>query len=458
MSQVIRAEADDSAFDEIAALVDAGDRVRIGRKLDSLNASDTARMLLLLDNDQQKRLLELLKPEDAASIVEELPDEQAADVVERLDVDTAAHILEELDLDQSADIINELHDDDAKGILERMDPEDAAEVQELASYESDTAGGLMSADTFAFTKDETVGAVLRRLTGDEEDYERYQSQHPYIVDARGRLVGVVSLRGLLTSKRSATLSDIMSKASSVLPAAMLSELEDIFDDSDFLGVPVTDSSRKLIGVVSRQTVAEATLERSELDALKVSGVVGDELRSMPTWLRAKRRLSWLTVNIGLNIVAASIIAFYEDTLAAVIALAVFLPIVSDMSGCTGNQAVAVSMRELALGVARPTDIVRVWFKEISVGLINGTALGILLGAAAWAWKGNPWIGIVVGLALALNTLVAVSIGGLVPLVLKRFNIDPAVASGPMLTTATDMCGFFLVLSLASAMMPLIMGQ
>jgi len=451
------AAADNEVFDQIALLVDAGDHASIEKALVRLNASDTARMLLLLDNDQQKRLLELLKPTAAASILEELPDEQAADVVERLEVDAAAHILEELNHDQSADIINEIDEKDARKILAHMDPEDAAEVRDLASYESDTAGGLMSADLFSFARNETVGMVLRRLTDDEQDYERYQGQHPYIVDERGRLAGVVSLRGLLTAKRSAALSDIMVKASSVAPDTSLGELEDIFDDTSFLGVPVTDKSRKLIGVVSRQAVTDATLERSELDALKSKGVVGDELRSMPTWLRAKRRLSWLTVNIGLNIVAASIIAFYEDTLAAVIALAVFLPIVSDMSGCTGNQAVAVSMRELALGVARPTDIVRVWFKEISVGLINGTALGILLGAAAWAWKGNPWIGLVVGLALALNTLVAVTIGGLVPLLLKRLEIDPAVASGPMLTTATDMCGFFLVLSLATAMMPLLVG-
>ena len=138
-----------------------------------------------------------------------------------------------------------------------------------------------------------------------------------------------------------------------------------------------------------------------------------------------------------------------------IVLAVFLPIVSDMSGCSGNQAVAVSLRELALGICRPTDTLRVWLKEISIGFINGIALGTLLGAAAWLWKGNPWIGVVVGLALALNTIVAVSVGGLVPLFLKRRNIDPAVASGPMLTTITDMCGFFLVLSLATAMLPLL---
>jgi magnesium transporter len=158
------------------------------------------------------------------------------------------------------------------------------------------------------------------------------------------------------------------------------------------------------------------------------------------------------VNILLNIIAASVIAFYEDTLSAMIALAVFLPIVSDMSGCSGNQAVAVSMRELTLGAANPRDAVRVWRKELSVGLINGLALGTLLGLAAWAWKGNPVLGIVVGLALGINTVLAVSIGGTVPLVLKRLGVDPAVASGPLLTTITDMCGFFLVLSLASTIL------
>ena len=154
-------------------------------------------------------------------------------------------------------------------------------------------------------------------------------------------------------------------------------------------------------------------------------------------------------------IAASVIAFYEDTLTAVIALAVFLPIVSDMSGCSGNQAVAVSMRGLTLGAALPRDVLRVWRKEAIVGIINGLALGLLLGLAAWAWKGNAVLGLVVGAALAINTIVAVSIGGTVPLLLKRFKFDPAVASGPLLTTVTDMCGFFLLLSLASLVLPAI---
>ncbi len=178
---------------------------------------------------------------------------------------------------------------------------------------------------------------------------------------------------------------------------------------------------------------------------------------MPTLLRARRRLSWLSINIVLNIIAASVIALYEETLAAVIALAVFLPIVSDMSGCSGNQAVAVSLRELTLGITKPIDVARVWFKEVGVGVVNGVALGLLLAFAAFMWKGNPFLGLVVGAALATNTVIAVSLGGTVPLLLKRLGVDPAVASGPILTTVTDMVGFFLVLSFAAALMPHLAG-
>jgi len=208
--------------------------------------------------------------------------------------------------------------------------------------------------------------------------------------------------------------------------------------------------------VSRVAVAEAALEQAEQDALARQRV-SDELRSMPTWLRSRRRLAWLSSNIVLNIIAASVISAYEETLAAVIAIAVFLPMVSDMSGCSGNQAVGVSMRELALGLTRPSDLFHVLRKELSVGIINGIVLGILIGLVAWVWKGNLFLGIVIGTALSANTLIAVAIGGCVPLLLKRFGVDPAVASGPLLTTVTDMAGFFLVLSLATLFMPHLVG-
>ncbi len=214
-----------------------------------------------------------------------------------------------------------------------------------------------------------------------------------------------------------------------------------------------DADQILIGVLRRFDVEEAAESRSGGEFLKSQGIVGgEELRSMPIRRRAGRRLSWLSVNILLNLAGASVIAAYQDTLAAAIALAVFLPIISDMSGNSGNQAVAVSIRELSLGLVLPRDFVRVWIKEISVGLINGAMLGLLLGLAAFLWKQNLTLSIVVAAALALNTLIAVSLGGLIPLLLRRMRFDPALASGPLLTTMTDMCGFFLVLSLATAVL------
>ncbi|MCA9288200.1 MAG: magnesium transporter, partial [Phycisphaerales bacterium] len=174
-------------------------------------------------------------------------------------------------------------------------------------------------------------------------------------------------------------------------------------------------------------------------------------RSMPLLLRSRRRLAWLSANIVLNIIAASMIALQQDTLEAVIALAVFLPIISDMSGCSGNQSVAVTMRELTLGILRPKDAMRVLVKEGLLGLLNGCALGLLIGGVAYLWKGNIYLSGVVGVSLALNTMIAVCFGGLIPLLLKKLKADPALASGPILTTITDMCGFFIVLSIASTM-------
>src|SRR4029079_8470385 len=233
----------------------------------------------------------------------------------------------------------------------------------------------------------------------------------------------------------------------------LEVLQRFFDRRPLFGVPAIDADGVLMGVVRSADVEKAAEERSTRSFLKFMGIVGgEELRSMPLSLRSIRRLSWLTVNIVLNICAASVIALHQDTLTAVIALAVFLPIISDMSGCSGNQAVAVSLRELTLGIIKPYEVWRVFRKESAVGIINGVVLGILLGVVAWLWKGNATLGGVVAVALAGNTLVAVWFGGLIPLALSGLGQDPALASGPILTTITDMSGFFIVLELASLML------
>ncbi len=424
--------------------------------LDTLTSDETLRAVFRLTPEEQSRLLTALPVEDAAELIDEVPETHAAGLLDSLEPGEAASIVGELPSDQAADVLGELDEEDLEEILELMDPEDAADARRLISYAGDSAGGLMMTEYLAYRGATRVREVIADLSTRTEDFPLYHLQQIYVVRPSGRLRGAVNLNDIAFADPGRQLAGLVRSVPAVAAHAGLAELEEFFEDHDQVVAPVVTADQRLVGVLRRRAVYEAVGEKADDDALKRQGIVGgEELRSMPVRVRSRRRLSWLSVNILLNIVAASVIAAYQETLAAVIALAVFLPIVSDMSGCSGNQAVAVSMRELTLGIVRPIDVYRVWLKEASVGLLNGLALGTLLGLAAWLWKANPWLGLVVGAALALNTVIAVSIGGTVPLILKSIRVDPALASGPVLTTITDMCGFFLVLSFASLALPLL---
>jgi len=318
-----------------------------------------------------------------------------------------------------------------------------------------TVDTLLIGTYLAYSQNACVEDVLADLRTHSERYAHYDVQYAYVVAPDGKLVGVLRLRDLLLSPPARPIALIMiSDPIHVDCGVSLEELKQVFDRHSLLGIPVTDEQRRLVGIVRRIDVEKACEERANRALLTFLGILGgEELRSMPFRQRSLRRLSWLVVNIFLNAMAASVIAWHQETLSAFISLAVFLPIISDMSGCSGNQAVAVSMRELMLGAARPNQFLRVLRKEIGVGLFNGLMLGLLLGGLALLWKGNPALGLVVGAALTLNTMVAVCLGGTIPLLLRMLRQDPALASGPILTTVTDMCGFFFVLSFAQIAMP-----
>lgn len=439
-----------SQWEELEQIVrDGGDAAAF---LESIPEGDRALVVSRLSEDARQSLLRSLDPEDAADLIEVLPEAQAKDAVEGIEPDRAAAIVHELWSDAAADLLQDVEPDRAEAILAELDPAEAAGVRALSRYPEDVAGGLMVKEYLAFPESATVSQVIDDLRQHAEEYADYDVQYAYVTEERrGRLIGVLRLRDLLLAPPGRPLADIMIRDPlSVRDTATLEELEDFFEAHAFFGVPVVDADGRLIGVVHRDDVEAALADRSEDALLKTQGIVGgEELRTMPLGQRCLRRLSWLTPNIGLNLISASVISLYQDTLEQVVALAVFLPIISDMSGCSGNQAVGVSMRELSLGLVKPGEAARVWLKELGVGIVNGLALGILVGLIAWVWKESPWLGAVVGGALAVNTVVAVSVGGVVPLLLKRIGIDPALASSPILTTVTDMCGFFLALLFAS---------
>ena len=380
-------------------------------------------------------------------------------VVEQLDPESAATVLHGLPSRQQADLLGGLTPGGAEAILAAMPDDEASSAAALAGYEHDVAGGLMRSEFLAYRETKTVADVVEDLRRNTEHYRKFDIQYVFMTDQGGRLIGVLRLRDLLLASSETPIREIaMREPVSIRDDDSLDAVREFFDQHPFLGAPVVDAQGRLLGVLGRGDLQRAAAEQSTSDYRKSQGIIGgEELRTMPLALRSRRRLSWLSVNIVLNIIAASVIAMFQETLAAVIALAVFIPVISDMSGCSGNQAVAVSIRELTLGVIRGADALYVLGKEVLVGVINGLVLGAVIAAIAWLWKGNPFLGLVVGIAMAVNTIVSVSIGGMVPLILKRLRVDPALASGPILTTVTDMCGFFILLGLATLLLPKLVG-
>jgi magnesium transporter len=444
---------------DLKNLMERSDVVAIAARVEEIPPLELARTVSRLDEADKTRFLELLGPERAAFVLSKLSGIGASVIVEQMDPDQAAPIVGEMATHDQAELLRNISGYRAERILRDVEPTAASETRELLNYPENTAGALMITEYLSYNGRQPVKDVLDDMRRSGEEYSDYDVQYAYVVSDTGKLIGVLRLRDLLMAARNRPIEEIMIRDPLWLDVGTsLKDLRDFFGQHALLGVPITNEQGVLVGVVRASNVREAATRQSNQLFLKFAGIVGgEEFRTMSLFKRSSRRLSWLSINIVLNIIAASVIALYQDTLEKAIVLAVFLPIISDMSGCSGNQAVAVSIRELTLGLVRPRELLRVLTKEASVGLMNGIVLGLLLGGAALLWKGNPFLGLVVGVSLAANTLVAVSFGGLIPLILRGMKTDPALASGPMLTTVTDMCGFFLVLSFASVMLPRLGG-
>jgi len=445
--------------ESLVELIRSNDMAKIEAVFEASSPVEIARMISGTPKSEQIHLLEMLGPEESAHLISKISDLGTGNLVTQLPTPQAVSIVKEMSRDQQAHFLRTIGGNDSEAILGEIKPQKAKKIRKLMSHPEGTAGALMITEYLSYDGDMLVKEVLDDLRAQGEEYSDYDIQYAYVVSGSGRLIGVLRLRDLLMAPRSKTIKEIMIKEPLHVNVNMaLRDLKDFFRQYSFLGVPVVNGDGKLVGVVRSASAREAANRQNNQLFLKFAGIVGgEEYRSMSLFKRSSRRLSWLSINILLNIVAASVIALYQDTLEKAIVLAVFLPIISDMSGCSGNQAVAVSIRELTLGLVRPRELFRVLAKESGIGVINGIALGILLGGAAILWKGNPWLGLVVGVSLAANTLVAVSFGGLVPLILRGLRADPALASGPILTTVTDMCGFFFVLSFASILLPRLTG-
>ncbi|MFK7788729.1 MAG: magnesium transporter [Phycisphaeraceae bacterium] len=444
------------ATGELEALIQAGDGEVIASFMRLLPPEDTAYTLSHLSEESRTKLFQELSgiaPELGADLLEHFVDEYAATVIEQLEPGQAAALVDEMDSDEQADVLSELADDDAEAILQEMDPAEADDARERMGYDEDVAGGLMITEYLVYNEGQTVAEVTRDLFEKAEEHIEFEVRYLYVVDDDYRLTGVVPMRSLVfvPSSRKIEAQQVRQPVT-VGVQTSLDDLHDLFDRVDFSAVPVVDVDGKLAGVVQRASVQEAIGDRESGQFLRFGGIIGgEELRSMGIGSRAARRLTFLLPIMLLLLASATVIALFEETVKTLPILAAFLPVVAGICGSGGNQAVAVSIRELSLGLIDSSDFMLVFMKELLVAFIVGLVLGVVLFVVVLLWQQNVYLALVLGGAIPFVVTVSKTIGGTVPVLLKKTGVDPAMAAGPIVTTVVDLVGFFTVLMLATLM-------
>jgi magnesium transporter len=436
----------DVVLDQVREALAAGQWDLAAALVEGLRPPDQADLFSDLPPVQQDQLLPRLDVGDSADILEELEEVEAAEVATRLEPTELARILDEMEPDEAADLLGDIPAEQVPEILAVM--EDHEEVRPLLSYPDESAGGLMTSARFALHQHMTAQAAidyLRSIALDEEEV-----YYLFVVDEDIRLVGVVSLRRLITAPPTARLEEFMDRDVFYVEAsADKEEAARLMARYDVLSLPVVDQAGHLLGRITHDDLVDVLEEEATEDIYRLGGVTEEQPPDVPLPSALRSRLPWLVLNLGTAMVSAAVLSFFEGTIARVAVLAAFFPIVAGVTGSAGTQTLTVTVRGLALGELDPEDGIRTLGRELMIGLTNGLTVGVLVAIIALIWKGTPILGVVVGVAILLNMLGAAVAGVLVPLSMHLLKVDPALASPILVTTATDTLGYLIYLGFAT---------
>lgn len=407
----------------------------LGDLIESLIPEQRRALIDILGNDFD--LLALTEVDDAirAQIVEDLPNEQIARAMAELDSDDAVYILEDLDRADQDEILAKLP------FTERV------RLRRSLAYPEESAGRRMQTEFVAVPPFWTVGQTIDYMREDHDLPESFSQI--FVIDPTFHLLGAVDLDRILRTKRGVRIEDVMHETRYAIPAQMdQEEAAQIFEQYDLLSAAVVDENERLVGVLTIDDVVDVIQQEAEEDLLRMGGV-GDEELSDTVIATSRSRVPWLLINLATAIVASLVIGLFDATIQQMVALAILMPIVASMGGNAATQTMTVTVRALA---TRDIDIYnagRIIRRETVVGILNGAVFAIVMGAVAALWFTDTNLGIIIGVAMVVNMLAAALAGILIPLVLDRFGIDPAIASSVFVTTVTDVVGFFAFLGLAS---------
>ncbi|MFN2444255.1 MAG: magnesium transporter [Vicinamibacterales bacterium] len=440
----------DVVLDSVKRLLRIGATANLLNLLQKQHPADLAQVLGSLNDGERQAVFAVLierNPRLAMETVSEMGPEPGAQLLTNRSAEEISKLLQEIPSDDAVALVDYLPEELSREVLELMRRRESGQVETLLEYGEQTAGRIMNPRVFALGEDLTVGEAITALQG-ARDVEMVF--YLYVGDDRRHLVGVTSLRRLLLVAPETPLKRIMTPdVISVRVDTDQEEVARLVASYNLLAVPVVDEENKLVGVITVDDVIDVIKDEATEDLLRLAGVSGDERVATPPFEALRKRLPWLGVNLVTAFLAASVVALFEGTISQVTALAVFMPIVAGMGGNAATQTLTVVVRGIALGELSWANSRKALWKESVIGLGNGVILGIVAAVIAWTTRGDPMIGLLLGMAMVCNMFVAATAGTLVPLGLKALKVDPALASSVFITTFTDVVGFASFLGFAT---------
>lgn len=419
----------------------------------ALHSYDQAQFYEKVGPDIRQIMYLFLSPQEMALIFEaiELDDEEYEQFLKEMDTPYGAEMLSYMYTDDAVDVLNELDEEHRESYLQMMDSETAEEINELLAYEEYTAGAIMTTEYVSILENSTVRSAMTVLRNEAPNAETIY--YVFVVDDNHCLTGVLSLRDLIIADEDTLIREIMSDR--VVYAKVTDDQEDIaqlFKDYNFLAIPVVDEQKELQGIITVDDIIDVIDEEASDDYSKLAGVSDiDDIDAGP-FKAAKQRLPWLIMLLFLGMLTASLMAQFEEALDKVAILALFIPLISGTSGNSGTQALAVAVRGIATGEIGEKSKMKMLFREICTGLITGIVCGIIVVCIVYFWQHTLIVGLLVGAAICCSILVATVAGSFIPLLIHKLGVDPAVASGPFITTLNDVTSILIYLGLATTLL------
>jgi len=416
--------------------------------IDAMRPADVADLIEHLDHEERLWILDLLNPEGAGEVLLEIEAPVQSRIISELDNEAISQIVQELDSDDAADLVGDLPAERAKEIIESVEADVSIELRKLLPYPEDTAGGIMALEYVAVNAEATVQEAIETIRQKRDEVENVY--YLFVVDEFRRLVGVVSLKDLVVEPPQRKIRDIMNpEVISTYVYRDQEEVAHLVKKYDLVAVPVVDENQRLVGRITHDDIIDVIEEEADEDMALMAGVIRQEIAEESAVKISRARLPWLIAGLFGGIIAAVVINQFESSLKKIIALSFFFPVIMAMGGNTGTQAATVAVRGLATGDISVMHIwKRIWV-ELKVAFMNGLICGLMLGAIVGYWLSDFFLGAVISFSLVAIVINSGFIGAAVPLVLKRLNIDPALATGPFVTTSNDIFSLLIYLALVT---------